>query len=219
MTFDLSAQKLGFFSSETVRTKFPEVIRAEQRIQSIAEGWQREDQAFQEQIENLEFEIKKNRLIWTESEKVENESKLQKIQKQQLDFNSKKYKPGGEYEETVRIIMEPVEAKVYAAVQEVAAEEGVDIVWDQSIQAMPYVNFKFDLTLKILKKLGVDVDAMEKELQEKIDKDPRNQQREAKTSTRTKSRTKTPKTDANNSEIENNSENPSSTPQVETPKK
>ena len=45
--------------------------------------------------------------------------------------------------------------------------------------------------MKVLRKLGVDVDKLEKELQEKIAKDPRNQVKESKQAPgkRTKSRT------------------------------
>jgi len=183
------AQKMGFISSNTIREKFDEVKSAEQRVQSIVEGWKRESDAIQQQIEALEFDIKKNRLIWTDSEKFQNDQKLTELKKKQSDFNSTKYKPNGEYDQTVKMIMMPIEKKIYAAVQETAAEEKVDIVWDQSIQPMPYVNFKFDLTLKVLRRLGINVEDLEKDLQTKIDKDPRNQKREPRNAPRARSRT------------------------------
>ncbi len=64
--------------------------------------------------------------------------------------------------------------------QQVAADKGFDIILDQSIQPLPYVNYKYDLTINVLKVLGVDVSDLEKELQDKIEKDPRNAETESK---------------------------------------
>ena len=176
----LFAQRVGFFNSETIRQKFQESEQAEQRIQTIVDEWKREIKAMQEQINKLEYEIKKNRLIWSDEERLKNETDLGKLTTQKGDYATAKFQPGGEFDKTVKQIQEPVEAKIYAAVQKVAAEEGFDIVLDQSVQPLAYANFKYDLTVKILKELGVDVKKMEDELKQKIDKDPRNQQDEEK---------------------------------------
>jgi outer membrane protein len=186
-------QKVAFISSETIRTKFPEAQQAEQRIQSIVDGWKRDNDATQKKIDAIEFEIKKNRLIWTDQERIEKDLELEKLKKNKIDFNTLKYEPGGDYDKTVQSIMQPVEAKIYATVQETASEEGFDIILDQSSQPMPYVNFKYDLTIKVLKKLGVDVEQLEKDLKDKIDKDPRNKDKESKTAPRKSTRVEQPK--------------------------
>lgn len=180
----LFAQRVGFVNSETIRDKFPEAKRAEQRIESIVEDWKRELTALQEQIDQLQYEIKQNRLIWTDTERIEKENKLSKLQKQKNEFATKKFEPGGEYDETVKLIQQPVELKIFSAVQQVSSEEGFDIIWDQSIQPLAYVNFKYDLTVKVLRKLGVNVEDLEADLKEKIEKDPRNRPKKRSTSSR-----------------------------------
>lgn len=176
----LFSQRVGFINSETIRQKFEEADQAEQRIQTIVDEWKREIKAMQEQINQLEYEIKKNRLIWSDQERAENEKKLEEITKKKTDYATEKFSPGGEYDKTVETIQRPVEAKIYAAIQKVSAEENFDIVWDQSIMPLAYSNFKYDLTVKVLKELGVDVKKMEDDLKKKIEHDPRNQQEEEK---------------------------------------
>lgn len=171
----LFAQRVGFIASDIIREKFPEAKQAEQRIRSVVEEWKRELEDMDKRIENLKFEINKNRLIWTEEEKRNKEKELEDLTTQKLTYSRKKFEPGGEYDILVKTIMQPVEEKIYAAVQKVAAENGFDIIWDKSTNPLVYVNYKYDLTLKVLRELGVDVSQMEKELQEKISKDPRNQ--------------------------------------------
>jgi outer membrane protein len=174
-TYLAYSQRVGFIASDVIREKFPEAKQAEQRIRSIVEEWKRELEDMDKRIESLKFEINKNRLIWTEEEKRQKEKELEDLNTQKLTYSRKKFEPGGEYDMIVKTIMQPVEDKIYAAVQKVAAENGFDIIWDKSTNPLAYVNYKYDLTLKVLRELGVDVSQMEKELQEKIEKDPRNQ--------------------------------------------
>lgn len=175
------AQKVGFISSETIRSKFPEAKQAEQRIQSVVEEWKRELASLQKQIENAQFEMNKNRLVWADAERVEKEKDLEQLKMQREAFARAKFEAGGEYDLIVKQMMTPVEEKIYAAVQEIAANEAYDIILDQSLQPLPYVNFKYDMTVKVLRRLGVDVEELEKELKDKIEKDPRNKTKESKT--------------------------------------
>lgn len=190
------AQKVGFISSETVRQHFLEAKQAEQRIQSMVEDWKRELDIMQQEIQALEFEIEKNRLIWSDKEKAEKDMLLTEKKQARQAFAKAKFEVDGEYDRAVKVIMGPIEEKIYASVQEVAAESGYDIVWDQSTQPMPYVNFKYDLTVKVLRKLGVDVSELEKELREKIKNDPRNKRKRSyKSRGRSRSRSRTPDAD------------------------
>lgn len=178
--YQLSAQKVGFISSDDIRKNFPEATQADQRLQSIVEDWKRELQSLEQNISLLEDEIKKSRLVWSDDERTLNESELKTLKTQQQTYAKEKFEAGGEYDKAVQLLMKKVEEKIYAATQEVASEEGYDLIFDKSVQPLPYVNFKYDLTVKVLRKLGVDTKKLEEDMDAKITKDPRNQQNESK---------------------------------------
>ena len=175
-----SAQKVGFISSEDLREYFPEARQADARIQSIVNDWKLQLESMKNKIEDLEFDIKKNRLIWSDEERTTKQNFLEDLRREHVTYAKSKFEAGGKYDEAVESIMVKVEEKIYAAVQNVAASEGYDIIWDKSIQPLAYVNFKYDLTVKVLRKLGVDVKQLEKDLAEKIKKDPRNKSNKSK---------------------------------------
>ena len=183
-----NAQKVGFINSNTIREKFPDAMQAQQRVQSMTDEWKRELDAMQQKVDNLEFEIKKNRLIWTETERQNKESEMVTLRKTREDYARTIFEPNGKYDEAVKTIFQPIEEKIYASVQQVASDQGFDILVDQSIQPLPYVNYKYDMTVRVLKNLGVDVSELEKDLKERIDKDPRNQTRESKAPARRRGR-------------------------------
>lgn len=193
------AQRVAFVSTDLIREKFPEAKRANQRIQSNVEQWEREYENYQIKIDNLELELKQNRLIWTDQEIQDQIAQISMIKRERDSFAKRHFESGGEYDKILINIWEPIEQKIFAAVAEVAAEQGFDFVFDKDKQPIPYVNYKYDLTLKVLEKLGFDVSDLQKDLQKKIEADPRNQQKTSRTpegrrgrgDTRSRSRSRT----------------------------
>jgi len=179
-TENAQAQKVGFISSDEIREYFPEAKLADQRLQSIVEEWKRELKSISENIAALEDEIEKNRLVWSDKERRQKVEELRTLKKRRKTYAKEKFGEGGEYDKAVQMLMKKVEEKIYAATQKIAAEEGYDIVFDKSVQPLPYVNFKYDLTVKVLSELGVDTDKLEEELEAKIANDPRNKRKKSK---------------------------------------
>jgi Skp family chaperone for outer membrane proteins len=176
----MMSQKVAALNSEVIRQYYPDAKQAEQRIQSFVDEWNRDLEVREQEINALEFEIKKNRLIWTATEKKEKEDKLKNMINSRDAFAREKFTAGGEYDKLVKNMLGPIEAKIKAAVNEVAADYKFDIIIDQSITPLPYINYKYDMTINVLRKLGVDTKSLEEELKEKIEKDPRNQQKKTK---------------------------------------
>jgi outer membrane protein len=164
------AQKVGFIASDVIREQFTEAQQADQRIRTVVEEWKRELNDLELQIQDLEQDIQRNRLVWSDEEKTKKDADLEVLKRQKLEYARKKFESGGEYDMTVKTIMKPIEEKIYAAIQNVASDEGYDIIWDKSVNPLPYTNFKYDLTVKVLRKLGVDVKKLEDELQQKFPK-------------------------------------------------
>lgn len=113
----LFSQEEGFLDSEVIRQKFEEAKHAEQRIQTIVDEWKLEIKAMQEQINKLESEIQKNRLIWSDEERQKNVSELEKLTKKKSDYAKEKFQPGGEFDKVVKQIQVPVEEKIYNDLQ------------------------------------------------------------------------------------------------------
>ena len=208
---NLSAQKVAYIVSDVIRENFTEAKQIEQRIKSIVEDWKRELDIFDKKIEDMKLDINKNRLVWTDEEKQTKEKELSDLNTQRTEFARRKFEPGGEYDNAVKMLMKPIEDKIFAAVQQVAGDEGYDVIMDKSSHNIPYANAKYDLTVKVLRKLGVDVDKLEKELQEKIDKDPRNKKPESKQAPGSGKRTKS-RSGSDNKDIQQDQNNPPNTP-------
>ena len=173
---EVIAQKIGYVSTETIRANYEAAKNADERIATLIEGWKQELEQMRRDIEELELEMKKNRLIWSDQERDQKQRELEQRKKARDDFARQKFEPGGEHDKVAEELYEGVWEKIYLAIQKVAAEESYDMVWDKSTQPLVYVNAKFDLTVKVMQALGIDADELEKKQKDVISSDPRNAQ-------------------------------------------
>lgn len=169
-----TAQKVGYMASQVIRERWQDMIQAQQRIQSMVDDWKRELSTMQQKIDELDAEVKKNRLVWSAEERQSKETELLKAKASKEEFAHKKFDPGGEYDTQATSILKNVEEKLYLASQDVAAAEGFDIIMDKSTQPIPYANPKYDLTVKVMKKLNIPAEDLEEKQKKAIEEDPKN---------------------------------------------
>ena len=120
------AQKVGFISSQTIREKYPEAQQSALRIQSQVEEWKRDLDNLQKDIETLEQDIKKNRLIWSDDEKMQKDKDLTNKRKERADFAKAKFSSDGDYDKLTNDIMKPIEEKINAALRQTETSRVLD---------------------------------------------------------------------------------------------
>lgn len=175
------AQKIGYVSSDAIKQKYEPYLMAQQRLDQMVADWKNELGMMQKDIEGMELEVKKNRLIWSESEREQYLRELDNKRRKREDMARDVFAPGGKYDQEVESSMKNIWDKIYLGIQQVAAADGYDIVWDKSTDPLVYVNAKYDLTVKVMKTLGINADSLERKQLQVIDSDPRNQvKREAR---------------------------------------
>jgi len=177
-TVSSMAQKIGYVATDIVRSKYEANEQAEQRLEAQVTEWKAELAAMQRDVEDLELEMKKNRLIWSDTERQGKEKQLEEKRRERDKLARQRFEPGGEYDRISEQLFKGVWSKIYLAVQKVAAAEGYDMVWDKSTQPLVYVNAKYDITVKVMQELGIEADDLDKKQKDAIANDPRNKKLE-----------------------------------------
>lgn len=173
-----SAQKIGYVSTDAIRKNYESNKQAEERLNAQVEEWKTELAQRQRDIDELELEIRKNRLIWSDQERQAKEKEIEEKRRERDQFARMKFEPGGEHDQQAEKLFAAIWNKIYASIQKVAASDGYDIVWDKSVQPLVYVNAKYDITVKVMKELGIDADDLERKQKDVVDSDPRNKRAE-----------------------------------------
>jgi len=173
----LWAQKVGYVATDLIRQRFPEAQKVDQRIMQIAKEWKHQIERQRQEIRSLEEEIQKNRLIWSAAERKQKEQELAK-KKQALEQEiERKFGVGGEFDQLVKKLMKPVEEKIAAAIKETAEARGYDIIWDKSQQPLLYTNPRYDITIEVMERLGINVEDLKAEFEKLLEKAPLKKER------------------------------------------
>ena len=127
---------------------------AQKNLDNIVTQWKGELQQLNDSLSLLKEDFEKKKLILTDKVKQQKEEDIKNLEKKISDFKTTKFGENGEYFQKQNELMKPVQDKVFKAIQDVAREGGYDYVFDRSSEILLlYVNEKYDLTQKVIKKL------------------------------------------------------------------
>lgn len=159
---------IAYVSSEAIVERLPQAIEARSKLATMQSKWLQEIRELQDKINKLRKEIDENRLLWSNQERSEKEGGLRDLEAALTSYRGDKFGPNGEFEQLYGQLMAPVLDIVIVAIQAEAEEQKFDYVFDKSSRGLPmlFANPDRDITLAVLKRLGVEVDASELEKRE-----------------------------------------------------
>lgn len=150
------AQKFGYIDSELILSKMPEYKTAQTELNQAAKKWQNELEDLQKELNGLKDEYKLEEVLLTEDMQKERldsiaskEKKLRERQKAYFGYEGMLFYKKQE-------LVKPVQDKVFEAVEKVAKEKKLQIVFDKSSGlVMVYADPIHDYTDYVLEKLGL----------------------------------------------------------------
>lgn len=151
----LSAQRFGVVDSELILTKMPEYDQAQKQLDQLSRNWQTEVEAILTEIDGLEKTFNAEKVLLTEEMQTEKQNEIIDKQIEARDLQRKYFGPEGELFKKRQALVQPIQDKVFNAVQEVARKKKLDAVFDKSSQLITlYLSEKADISDDVLKKLG-----------------------------------------------------------------
>jgi len=149
-----SQQKIGYVDSKIIMETLQDARDAQTNLDNTVQKWKIELQQMNDSLILMKDDYDKKKLILTEKVKQQKEEEIKAQEKSITDFKQLKYGENGEYFQKQSELMKPVQDRVFKAIQDVAKEGGYDFVIDRSTQLMLlYMNDRYDLTQKVIKKL------------------------------------------------------------------
>jgi len=150
------AQKFGYIDSEYILTKLPEYKQAQTDLNQAAKKWQTELEEMGKEVNTLKDAYKVEEVLLTEEMQKERqdtiaskEKKLREKQKAYFGFEGMLFYKKQE-------LIKPVQDKVFEAVEKVAKEKKLQMVFDKSSALVViYADPIHDYTDYVLEKLGL----------------------------------------------------------------
>ncbi|BAX79469.1 MAG: OmpH family outer membrane protein [Labilibaculum antarcticum] len=151
-----SQQRYGFVDTEYILSKMPDYKNAQEQLDQISNNWQIEIEKVASEIKELQTKFRADEVFLSsemrekrEKEIFNKEISAQKLQQKYFGINGDLYKKRQE-------LIKPIQDDIYEAIKEIAKDGTYGMIIDRANgPTIIYSNQKFDLSDKVLYKLGI----------------------------------------------------------------
>ena len=150
----VQAQKFGYVNTNFILNKMPEYAEAKAEIDKLSQGWQEEIQGMQQEIATMYSALQAEEVLLTPEMKEDRENAIKKKETYLKEYQKKVFGFEGLFFLKKKELIKPVQDKVYEAVERVAREQRLQIVFDKSGElVMIYTDPIHDYTDYVLEEL------------------------------------------------------------------
>ena len=150
------AQKWGYVDTEYILSKIPEYKEAQDEINTLSLSWDQEIQSMYREIESLYDKLQAEEVLLTAEMKEERSAEIQIKEEEVKAYHKKVFGYEGLFFLKKKELIKPVQDKVFDAVEKVAKDNRLQMVFDKSGElVLIYTDPIHDYTDYVLEELGL----------------------------------------------------------------
>jgi outer membrane protein len=145
---------VAYVDSDTIMKNYADAQDAQQKIDALVQEWREEIAKRESEWKTKYDDYEKRKLILSDQKRVEIEKELVALEDDLTSFKQSKFGVNGELFQKQDEIMKPIQNKVFNVINEIAAEEDYDFIFDRSGDMMfVFAKEEYDITALVLDKL------------------------------------------------------------------
>ncbi|MGY8987351.1 MAG: OmpH family outer membrane protein [Flavobacteriales bacterium] len=153
--FSASAQKFAYVDTDYILTKVPEFVQAEEKINDFSTQWQQEIETVYAEVEQMYRDYQSEQILLTAEMKTKREEAIINKEKSVKSLQQKYFGPEGELYKKRQELIQPIQDRIFDAVQQLAANNKYSVIFDSSSELiMLYSNPNLDKSDKVLELMG-----------------------------------------------------------------
>ena len=150
-----NAQKIGYIDTEKILSAIPAYKSAQQQLESLGNQYQSVIEAEYAKIETLYNKYQQQKGNLTAQGRQAKENEIIRMEQAVKEMQKEYFGAEGAMQEHSARLMDPIKAKVDAAVEQLAGRGGYMMVLDRaSMQGVAYCNPSYDLSNEVIRMLG-----------------------------------------------------------------
>lgn len=150
-------QKIGYVNTDAILQQMPEYKGVDQKLRLLSQKWKEELGQMQEEIEQLKQDFTDREILYTEEVRKQKQAEIRQQVEQRERYREEKFGAEGEYFQQQKALLEPIQRKVFKAINTVAERNGYDFVFDRAADtSMLYFRQEWNLNDEVLIELGID---------------------------------------------------------------
>lgn len=154
--YSLNAQSTAIVNIADVLENMEDYKNAQAQLNKLSEQWEQEINAEFEKIRAMYNKYNAEEVLLNDSDKKKREDEIINREKEVREMQKLRFGPEGDLFQKRQQLVEPIQDKVYNAIQEYAELHNIDIILDKSSSAgLIFSSDKYDKTEEIKKKLNI----------------------------------------------------------------
>jgi len=150
------AQRFGYIDTQFILEKMPEYKKAQDEISALSDAWEKEIQEMAKKIESMYSAYQAEQVLLTDEMKKDRGEAIKKKEAELKEYQKKVFGFEGLFFLKKQELVKPVQDKVWDAVDKVAKEKNLAIIFDKSGElVMIYTDPRHDYTDFVLEELGL----------------------------------------------------------------
>ena len=148
-------QKIAYIDTEYILQNIPEYSDAQEEINQMSIAWQKELTTLRNKIDQMKREYQTESVLLSDDMKNKREAAIAAKEQELADLQIQYFGPEGELFTKKTELIQPIQEKVYNAINQVAQVKNYSFVLDKaSGTTILYCNEKFDISDDVLDEIG-----------------------------------------------------------------
>ncbi len=155
-TSSLNAQRFAYVDINLILESMEEYQSAQKELDRQAKEWRQEIKIKYDEIQSLYNEYQAKQVLMSEEMKKKKEEDIMSAEAKVREMQKEKFGPDGALFQKRKELVNPIQQKVYKAIESYANSRSFDFIFDKSGESgIIFSNPKYDKTEDILEELGV----------------------------------------------------------------
>ena len=145
---------IGYIDTDRVMVECQDTQEAQELFQTEQQAWQEDIQEMDTEIQRLQDEFEQKKVILKESGKEEAQNEIQTLIEQRDQKVSEIFGEGGKAMQKNAELLEPILTKLQKVIESVSTDENIDIVFDASTGGILYAVPSLDITDIVIERMN-----------------------------------------------------------------
>jgi len=156
LNMSMTAQRIAIIDVSSILDDMTDYKVAQQEVDKIAAAWRQEIGVEYDKIKSLYNKYQAEQVLLSEDAKADKENEIMEAEKMVREMQKQKFGPEGDLFKKRQELVQPIQEKVYATIEEFASDRGYDIVFDKAGSAgILFTSDEYDKTGEVKRKLGL----------------------------------------------------------------
>ena len=154
LSLPLTAQRYGVVDTDYILSNMPEYEQAKSQLNKLSEQWAGEVSALQSELQSLKDALAAERILLTPAKLEAREKAIKDKEAEVLALQQQYFGPEGELFIKRAQLVQPIQDKVFGAVQALATKRKLDLILDKSADSgVLFVDKEKDYSDEVLNSL------------------------------------------------------------------